>query len=176
MNPIADILDKYPMVVLDGALATELERRGCDLDDPLWSAKVLLEDPARIAEVHTDYFTAGADGVITATYQASVNGLMRRGLDRAAALALMGKAVRLAAAARDAFWTDAGNRPGRSKPFVAASIGPYGAYLADGSGIPGRLRIERNAAFGFPRAPDGGGRGGRGGHPRLRDHSLPGGS
>lgn len=151
MNPIADILDEYPLVILDGALATELEHRGCDLNDPLWSARVLLEDPGRIAAVHADYFAAGADGVITATYQASVDGLMRRGLDEAAALALMGDAVRLAARVRDDFWADAANRAGRPRPFVAGSIGPYGAYLADGSEYRGDYGLDEDALVDFHR-------------------------
>ena len=79
MNPIADILETYPLVVLDGALATELECRGADLRDPLWSAKILLETPELIRAVHLDYFQAGADCAITASYQASVPGLARRG-------------------------------------------------------------------------------------------------
>ncbi len=59
-NPIAAILETQPIVVLDGALATELERRGCDLRDPLWSAKILMESPEIIREVHADYFAAGS--------------------------------------------------------------------------------------------------------------------
>jgi homocysteine S-methyltransferase len=151
VNPIADILTDHPLVILDGALATELEGRGCDLNDPLWSAKVLLEDPARIGAVHADYYAAGADGVITATYQASVEGFARRGLDRAAALALMGRAVTLAAEVRDAFWAVPENRPGRPRPFVAASIGPYGAYLADGSEYRGDYGLSEAQLMDFHR-------------------------
>ena len=61
MNPISNILKSYPIVILDGALATELERHGCNLKDDLWSAKVLLETPELIQQVHMDYFMAGAD-------------------------------------------------------------------------------------------------------------------
>ena len=71
-------------VVLDGALATELERRGADLNDPLWSASILLEDPELIRQVHYDYLCAGADILTTASYQASFEGFARRGLDHAA--------------------------------------------------------------------------------------------
>ena len=60
MNPISNILSKYPAIVLDGALATELERRGADLKDKLWSAKLLIENPDLIRQVHYDYFAAGA--------------------------------------------------------------------------------------------------------------------
>jgi homocysteine S-methyltransferase len=58
MNPVDSILAQYPVLVIDGALATELERRGCDLKDTLWSAKVLLEQPEMIKQVHIDYFRA----------------------------------------------------------------------------------------------------------------------
>ena len=151
MNPIAKILKDHPLVILDGALATELERRGCNLNDPLWSAKVLLEDPARIAEVHDDYLAAGADGVITATYQASVQGLMGRGLDRKGALNLMAEAVAIAVRVRDAFWSVQKNRTARPRPFVAASIGPYGAYLADGSEYRGNYCLDEKALMEFHR-------------------------
>ena len=77
MNPISNpILDRYPALVIDGALATELERRGCDLKDDLWSVpKILLEQPEKIQkQVHYDYFEAGADCAITASYQATIEG------------------------------------------------------------------------------------------------------
>ena len=76
-------VDRAGVVILDGALATELERRGADLRDPIWSAKLLLEDPDLIRQVHLDYFNAGADVATTASYQASLPALMRRGLTEA---------------------------------------------------------------------------------------------
>ncbi|HEX5688851.1 MAG TPA: homocysteine S-methyltransferase [Roseiflexaceae bacterium] len=151
MNPIADILQKHPVVVLDGALATELERRGADLHDPLWSAKVLLEAPELIRAVHLDYFRAGADCAITASYQASVPGLARRGLSETEALDLIQSSVRLAAEARDAFWGDGSAHAGRSRPFVAASVGPYGAFLADGSEYRGDYGLNEEALIDFHR-------------------------
>ncbi|MEK4566917.1 homocysteine S-methyltransferase [Alkalihalobacillus sp. FSL R5-0424] len=133
MNPIEHILTDFPLMILDGALATELERYGCDLNDPLWSAKVLLEKPRVIKQVHTDYFEAGADCAITASYQATVKGYKRRGLSEIEAAMLIKQSVELAVEARNAFWSVEANRAGRPKPLVAASVGPYGAYLADGS-------------------------------------------
>src|SRR3954471_5442470 len=130
-NPIATLLETQPIVVLDGALATELERRGCDLHDPLWSAKILMESPQIIREVHADYFAAGADCASTASYQATFEGFARRGLSNEASADLMRLSVQLAVDARDAFWADSINRVGRARPFVAASVGPYGAFLAD---------------------------------------------
>jgi len=76
MNPITQILNDYPLIILDGALATELERRGCDLRDPIWSAKVLIEAPQLIKQVHADYFAASADCATTASYQATFAGLV----------------------------------------------------------------------------------------------------
>ena len=81
MNPIASILDHQPALVIDGALATELERRGYNLNDDLWSAKILLEQPQAIKRLHYDYFKSGADCVITASYQATIEGFMKRGLN-----------------------------------------------------------------------------------------------
>ena len=121
-------------MVLDGALATELERRGAKIqDDPLWSARILVDDPGLIRQVHNDYFAAGADVAITASYQASFQGFARRGLDRAETVRLLARSVRLAQEARDEFWAVPANRAGRIRPLVAASVGSYGAFLADGS-------------------------------------------
>lgn len=151
MNPIESILDRYPVLVIDGALATELERRGCDLKDDLWSAKILLEQPGKIKHVHYDYFKAGADCAITASYQATIEGFMRRGLNEQEALALIQRSVRLAVEARDEFWADEGNRTGRSRPFVAASVGPYGAFLADGSEYHGNYGLTETELVDFHR-------------------------
>jgi homocysteine S-methyltransferase len=151
MNPIESILDHYPVLVIDGALATELERRGCDLKDELWSAKILLEQPEKIKQVHYDYFKAGADCAITASYQATIEGFSKRGLSEQEALALIQKSVRLAVEARDEFWAEPANQVGRSRPFVAASVGPYGAFLADGSEYRGNYGLSENELMDFHR-------------------------
>jgi homocysteine S-methyltransferase len=151
MNPIATLLQQYPVLVLDGAMATELERRGCDLRDPLWSAKVLIEAPELIRGVHLDYFRAGADIAITASYQATVQGFMRRGLGHEESLELLRRSVRLAVEARDAFWGDPANRAGRPRPLVAASVGPYGAYRADGSEYRGDYGLSEAELMDFHR-------------------------
>ena len=146
MNPIAEYLAGSALrggtIILDGALATELEARGADLRDPLWSAKILIEQPELIRAVHLDYFAAGADVAITATYQASVQGFAYHGIDALAAAALMRVGVDLARSARDEFWADTANRRGRQRPLVAASIGPYGATLADGSEYRGTYSLN----------------------------------
>jgi homocysteine S-methyltransferase len=151
MNPIADILSEFPLIVLDGALATELEARGADLDDPLWSARVLLEAPETIRQVHADYFAAGADVATTASYQATFEGFAGRGLSPEQAADLMRLSVRLAAEARDAFWADEANPHGRPRPLVAASVGPYGAYLADGSEYRGDYGLSEDELAEFHR-------------------------
>ena len=144
-NPFQPFLDRFGVVILDGALATELERRGADLNDPLWSAKVLLEAPEMIRQLHYDYFLAGADVAITASYQASFQGFMARGLSREEAAALMRLSVQLAQEARDQFWADPANREGRLRPLVAASVGCYGAFLADGSEYRGDYGLSKQA-------------------------------
>ncbi len=151
MNPIATILQSYPALILDGALATELERRGCDLNDPLWSARVLLEQPDLIRQVHADYFVAGADCAITASYQATFPGFARRGLGAQSVTELMRRSVRLASQARDAFWADPANRRGRPRPIVAASVGPYGAFLHDGSEYRGDYGMSEAELIAFHR-------------------------
>ena len=151
MNPITSILNHYPVLVIDGALATELERRGCDLKDDLWSAKILLEQPEKIKQIHYDYFKAGADCAITASYQATIEGFSKRGLTEKEAFDLIKKSVRLAVQARDEFWVDPANRIGRSKPFVAASVGPYGAFLADGSEYRGNYGLTESQLMDFHR-------------------------
>lgn len=152
-DPIAVILAARPLLILDGALATELERRGANLNDPLWSAKVLLEQPELIRQVHYDYFVAGADVATTASYQATFEAFARRGIAAGEAARLMRTSVELACQARDAFWSVEANRAGRLRPLVAASVGPYGAMLADGSEYKGHygLSVEQLMAFHRPR-------------------------
>jgi homocysteine S-methyltransferase len=151
VNPIASILAHQPALVIDGALATELERRGYDLKDDLWSAKILLEQPEAIKQLHFDYFQAGADCAITASYQATIEGFKKRGLSDKESVDLIQKSVRLAIEARDEFWDDEANRVGRSQPFVAASVGPYGAFLADGSEYRGNYGLSEKDLMEFHR-------------------------
>jgi S-methylmethionine-dependent homocysteine/selenocysteine methylase len=128
MGSLSAALDAGP-VVLDGGLATELAASGHDLSDHLWSARLLHEDPDAIVDAHLAFLRAGAQVVITASYQATFEGLARAGLDDQAATALLIRSVTLARQARQRA-ADAGIDGPR---WVAASIGPYGAMLADGS-------------------------------------------
>lgn len=141
-------------VVLDGGLSNQLEAQGADLGDALWSARLLADDPAEITAAHAAYYAAGAQVVITSSYQASFQGFATRGIDRSRAAQLLRRSVELAreaelaAAARDA-------RAGRAaRPrWVAASVGPYGAVLADGSEYRGRygLSVAELESFHAPR-------------------------
>ncbi len=138
-------------VLLDGGLATELERRGHDLSDDLWSARLLLDQPEEIRATHLSYFLAGAEVATTASYQASFEGFAARGIEAAQAADLMRLSVTLARAAAD----DATAQHADDVPrWVAASVGPYGAMLADGSEYSGDYGISDVALrdFHLPRA------------------------
>ncbi|MCP1439971.1 homocysteine S-methyltransferase [Erwinia persicina] len=135
-------------LVLDGAMATELEARGCDLSDALWSAKVLIENPELIYQVHYDYFKAGAQVAITASYQATPQGFAQRGLDETAALALIARSVALAVKAREDYLAAA---PQAGPLLVAGSVGPYGAFLADGSEYRGDYALPQAEMMAFHR-------------------------
>jgi homocysteine S-methyltransferase len=147
-NPFKPMLEKNPAVILDGGLATELAARGADLSSALWSARLLLDDPEMIAAVHRDYLMAGAQCIVTATYQATSQGFMSLGLTEEEAWALVDKAVSLALSARDSYWL---TETGGIKPLVAASVGPYGAYLADGSEYTGAYDLDEAGLQAFHR-------------------------
>lgn len=121
------------VVVLDGGLATLLEARGHDLSSDLWSARLLADDPEAVVSAHGEFFDAGAQVATTASYQASFDGFSRLGLDRSQAADLMRLSVALARRARD---------ERRPDGWVAASVGPYGAYLADGSEYRGDYDVD----------------------------------
>lgn len=138
-----------PRLVLDGGLATELAARGHDLSDALWSARVLADAPRAIEEVHLDYFEAGADIAITASYQASYEGFASRGFTAAETTRLLQHSVGLATAARDRYHAA---HPGSGRTLrVAASVGPYGATRHDGSEYRGDYGLSEDALVAFHR-------------------------
>ena len=149
VDVIRAYLEQQKYLIIDGALGTELERRGCNLDDPLWSARLLADNPDMIAAVHTDYLYACADCLITASYQATFQGLVRQGYTLAQAQKLIRSAVTLAKTVVDAFWADPANRVNRLKPLVAASVGPYGAFLADRSEYTGKYLLSEDELVAF---------------------------
>lgn len=140
IDPLAPRLADGGIVLLDGGLATELEARGHDLDDPLWSARLLLDDPEAIGRVHDAYLDAGADVATAASYQASLPGLRARGLSQAEAVQVLGDAARIARRACERAAARRG--PDRPPPMTVASLGAYGAVLADGSEYRGDYQID----------------------------------
>ncbi len=131
--PWDDIVARRGYALLDGGLATELERRGEDLGGGLWSASVLATRPGAIRAVHEDFLAAGADIVISASYQASFEGFAAAGYGKHEAAAFMRRAVELAREARDARGAGA---------LVAASVGPYGAMLGGGAEYRGDYGVD----------------------------------
>jgi len=134
---LRDLLAAGP-AALDGGLATDLQARGHDLSGELWSARLLRDAPAAVRDVHAAYFTAGATVGTSASYQASRSGFERQGSTHAEADRLLALSVTLVREARDA-----ATEAGRDGPMlVAASVGPYGATLHDGSEYRGRYGVD----------------------------------
>ncbi|MFF2514046.1 homocysteine S-methyltransferase [Streptomyces sp. NPDC058086] len=125
-------------VVLDGGMSNQLESAGHDLSDELWSARLLAERPEAITEAHLAYFEAGADVAITSSYQATFEGFAKRGIPHGRAAELLGLSVELAREAARRTHAKGATRP----LWVAASVGPYGAMLADGSEYRGRYGLS----------------------------------
>ncbi|WP_296360125.1 homocysteine S-methyltransferase [uncultured Acidaminococcus sp.] len=136
------ILEKNQICVIDGSMGTALERLGANLNNSLWTARVLLEQPELVKKVHLDYFRAGADAGITCSYQATIPGLMANGLAEKEAEELIVRSVKVFQEARDEWWEKEGKAAGRVYPMCLAGIGPYGAYLADGSEYKGHYEIS----------------------------------
>jgi homocysteine S-methyltransferase len=132
MTPLAEALAAGP-VVLDGGLSTELESQGHDVTSALWSARLLRDDPGAIVAAHAAFAAAGAQVATTASYQATFPGFASAGIGEAEARALMTRSVQLA-------------REGGPDGWVAGSVGPYGAYLADGSEYTGGYAAELTVA------------------------------
>ena len=142
MLSLTEQLNRGP-VVSDGAMATELEKRGVATNSALWSATAMLDHPDAIQTVHQGYLDAGAKIMTTNTYQANVPAFEQAGIAAAQARQLIQQAVTIAHTARDASHvTDA---------VIAGSIGPYGAYLADGSEYTGAYQLTPSAYQDFHR-------------------------
>lgn len=134
---LSELLESRGLLLLDGAMGTELARRGFELRDPLWSARVLIERPEAILDLHLDYLAAGADVLTTASYQISEIGFQASGETRARARAALADAVRLGQTAIERHERD--REP--SGIALAVSLGPYGAVLADGSEYTGDYEL-----------------------------------
>lgn len=149
MSPLDPFLETNGVFLLDGGLATQLEAHGCSLNDALWSARILAQNPDLIRQVHLDYFAAGADCATTASYQASLPGFVQAGFSEQEGINLLRLSVQLACEARDEFWRQEGN--GRLRPLIAASIGPYGAALANGAEYTGQYDLDTAGLVAFHR-------------------------
>ncbi len=154
MGKFKDLLDKNEYVILDGALGTELENRGYDVSGKLWSAKYLLENPKVIQDLHEVYLRAGADIITTSSYQATIQGLKDYGLTEQEATDTIALTVDLAKKARENVWNalsdDEKNK--RPYPLISGDVGPYAAYLADGSEYTGDYQLSKEAFKDFHRS------------------------
>lgn len=150
IDQFRSLLHQRQILLVDGGLATELEVQGHDLAQSLWSAKVLRHDPDAVRRIHLAYYEAGADIAITASYQASVLGLVEHlQISEAKAQAIIGLSAQLAFEARAEYY--AAHGPDHRQLLVAGSVGPYGAYLADGSEYRGGYSISNNNLRAFHR-------------------------
>lgn len=138
-DEFAALLATGKPVVIDGGLSTQCEAMGHTIDGELWSAQLLLKNPRAIVDATRAYLDAGARIVATASYQASRQGLMAAGLSQDKADELMLGSVALARQACDEYLA---NDPDARRPLVAASIGPYGAVMHDGSEYTGAYDIS----------------------------------
>jgi homocysteine S-methyltransferase len=145
-----DQLDFTGLHVLDGGLATELERAGCDLASPLWSGEILRTAPEKVLAVHRSYLEAGADCLLTASYQLSAMGFREIGLTADHARKAIHQSVALAEQARHEFAQaelTADRRPRRI--WIAGSLGAYGAALHNGAEFHGRYDIGHSELVAF---------------------------
>ena len=130
--------DNLPFII-DGGLSNVLEEQGCDLNHKLWTANLLEKKPDAIIQAHLDYLKSGAQCITTSSYQASIPGLIAIGYSRNSAEKLILKSIQLAEIALD---TALNSGAIDNRPLIAASVGPYGAYLADGSEYRGNYDVS----------------------------------
>ena len=143
MDRLQEALSQCGRLVIDGSMSTALEYLGCKLNDRLWTARVLAEHPEMVKEVHLQYMRAGADCHITCSYQATIPGLLENGFSQAEAEEIIRRSVRVFHEAREQWWErEGGKDSGRVYPICLAGIGPYGAYLSDGSEYVGRYGAD----------------------------------
>jgi len=136
-DPLKSRLNRGEMIVLDGAMGTELTRRGIPTPLPLWSAQALLDAPDTVRAIHEDYVRAGADIITADTFRTTPRALAKAG--RAGEVArLVERAVSLA---REA----AGRVRGAREVLVAGALAPLeDCYRPDLA--PGAEQAEREHA------------------------------
>lgn len=153
MGKFKDLLDEQEIIILDGALGTELESRGYDVSGKLWSAQYLLDQPRIIQNVHESYVRAGSDIITTSSYQASIPAFIEAGLTTEKAYNLLKETVFLARKAIENTWQVLSPKEQKQRPYplVAGSVGPYAAYLADGSEYTGDYQLSEEEFRDFHR-------------------------
>ena len=148
---IQDVLDRNGIMVIDGSMSTALEALGANTKSSLWTAAAMAEQPELVKQVHLDYFRAGADCGITCSYQATIPGLTAHGYSVEEAERILADSVKVFLEARDEWWDEEGCAAGRAYPVCLAGIGPYGAYLADGSEYRGNYGVSDQVLYDFHR-------------------------
>jgi homocysteine S-methyltransferase len=136
---IDNLLKDHHPFIIDGGLSNVLEEQGCDLNHKLWTANLLEKNPEAIIQAHLEYLKSGAQCITTSSYQASIPGYIAIGYDSNTAKNLILKSVQLA---EMAITTALNSGIVDFKPLIAASVGPYGAYLADGSEYDGHYGVS----------------------------------
>ena len=148
---IQDVLDKTGIMVIDGSMSAILEELGADNSSSLWTAAALAEQPELVKQVHLEYFRAGADCGITCSYQATIPGLTAHGYSAEEAEKIIADSVKMFFEAREEWWDEEGREADRAYPVCLAGIGPYGAYLADGSEYRGNYGVDDQTLRDFHR-------------------------
>ncbi len=143
---LENIINDNRTFLIDGGLSNVLESNGCDLNHKLWTAHLIETNPDAIVQAHLAYLESGAQCITTASYQASLPGLLDIGYSKILAEKLILKSIHLAEIAIESA-LKAGNVDFR--PLIAASIGPYGAYLADGSEYRGNYGVSDDTLKSF---------------------------
>ena len=137
-----EILTRNKIMAIDGSMSTALENLGAEHKNDLWTAQTLVDNPDLIKKVHINYFRAGADCGITCSYQATIPGLVKHGFTESQAEEIITRSVKIFQEAREQWWNNEGKAAGRVYPLCLGSVGPYGAYLADGSEYTGNYKID----------------------------------
>ncbi|UQS86266.1 homocysteine S-methyltransferase [Nicoliella spurrieriana] len=135
MSKISQWAQQQPTILIDCALSYGLEQRNIQLNNKLWTASALQSHPDIIKAIHKDYFNAGSNMTVTDTYQGSVPGFIDAGYTKEQAIELIQRSVKLAREAQAEVTVP-------QTTWVAGAIGPYGAFLADGSEYVGNYGIS----------------------------------
>lgn len=139
-------------LVLDGALGTQLESiipNDSEIqpkNDPLWSTKVLMTQPKLIERIHYQYLQSGSDIIMTSTYQASCAGLIKYANSYTDEVAhVWERSVDMANNAIRRHKLENNTKPIRNRdPIICGSVGPYGAFLANGAEYTGEYGMISN--------------------------------